>query len=569
MNHHREHKDRVAEVTEIANGNWYVVWPDLSQVPEAPTVANIIELGVNHWAAIGGAVLPSIRVPVHSKDRSQGKRGARKRERRLRELWEKSNASELAALLWGDYAGAGVAIAGAWVNFDEPDTAKRNPYIIRYDPRHTYTIRDDNGNVKEMLVARRISKGELSVRLPEEHRHLFDDSGKEDVEEWFWYQPDEFIHALVDVSKDGKDKDRHLILTRAPNELGFIPVWETVRPTFDGQRRGIFDQTLHIMRTMQRLMLLTVYATEESVYPAMLEFDTMNPEQYGPAATIHARSPDAKLEPIQTKSQFDVKDLIARLGEEAHDAAVFPRQLQGDPGASIVSARGINASMGGLDARLALAHKQFEVLFGKVSSFMLAMDEIYCAGEKTIMGDHRDDRQAEQYNPERDVAGAWEVQCTYGIASGTDPANIETRIEMHVGSGLISKETGRAQLPFLEDPDAEPIKLLREQMQDVLVASVMGSGDPVIAAKALKILNTDIEDYNELLEKLVDEILREPPMPAEGEGAIPGNELGALDVAQGAESLARGGIPGNAEQAPSAGLPPLGQLLGQDARMVV
>src|SRR5690606_20622141 len=238
VNHHREHKDRVAEVTEVANGNWYVVWPDLSQVPEAPTVANIIELGVNHWAAIGGAVLPSIRVPVHSKDRSQGKRGARKRERRLRELWEKSNASELAALLWGDYAGAGVAIAGAWVNFDEPDTAKRNPYIIRYDPRHTYTIRDDNGNVKEMLVARRISKGELSVRLPEEHRHLFDDSGKEDVEEWFWYQPDEFIHALVDVSKDGKDKDRHLILTRAPNELGFIPVWETVRPTFDGQRRG-------------------------------------------------------------------------------------------------------------------------------------------------------------------------------------------------------------------------------------------------------------------------------------------------------------------------------------------
>lgn len=47
--------------------------------------------------------------------------------------------------------------------------------------------------------------------------------------------------------------------------------------------------------------------------------------------------------------------------------------------------------MGALDARLALGHKQFEVLFGKVSGFLLAMDEVYCSGDKTIMGDYRDD----------------------------------------------------------------------------------------------------------------------------------------------------------------------------------
>lgn len=164
---HQRHKERVEEATEVANGNWYAVWPDLSQVPEAPTVANIVEMGINHWAAIGGAILPSIRVPIHTEGgRSQAKRGARKRERRLRELWEASNASELSALLWGDYAGTGSAIAGAWVNFDEPDPAKRNPYILRFDPRHTYPVKDDNGNIKELLVARRITKGELFQILP-------------------------------------------------------------------------------------------------------------------------------------------------------------------------------------------------------------------------------------------------------------------------------------------------------------------------------------------------------------------------------------------------------------------
>src|SRR5690606_33947321 len=129
---------------------------------------------------------------------------------------------------------------------------------------------------------------------------------------------------------------------------------------------------------------------------------------------------------------------------------------------------------------------------------------------------------------------------------------------------LISRETGRAQLPFLEDPDAEPIRLLREQMQMVLVQSIVGVGDLTLAAKALKILSSDIDDYDELLMELVDEILAQPPAAPEGAGGAPGelgNMPGAAEVAQGAESLARGGIPGNAEQA----LPPLGQLLGQDA----
>lgn len=569
VNQHRDHKERVEQVTEVANGNWYTVWPDLSRVPEAPSVANLIELGVNHWTAIGGAVLPSVRVPIHTEgERSQARRGARKRERRIRELWDTSNASELSAMLWGDYAGAGNAIAGVWADFSEPDPAKRNPYIMRFDPRHTYPIKDDNGNIAELLVARRISKEELKQILPENQVGIFEDCGKEDVEEWFWYDRNEFMHAVVDATKEGREKNRYAILSRAENKLGFVPAWEAVRPSFDGQRRGIFDQTLHILRTMHRLMLMTVYSTEEHAFPAMLEYDTVNADQFGPGVIVHARGPEAKLERVAPTSHFDVKDLIARLGEEANNAAVFPRQLQGDPGASIVSARGINASMGALDARLALGHKQFEVLFGKVSGFLLAFDETYCKGKKTIMGDFRDERPAEEFDPERDINGAWSARATYGIAAGSDPANIEMRINMNISNGLLSLETGRSQLPFLEDPDAEPIKILREQMQATLVQAIQGMGDPRLAAKALKILNNEREDYAAVLEELVEEILEMPDPNAEPGPALGGNSPGPADVVQGAESLARGGIPGSAEQAPAPALPALGQLLGQDSRQV-
>jgi hypothetical protein len=564
---HTEHKERVKTVTNIVNGEWYVEWPDLSQTPEAPTVANLVEMGINHWAAVGGAVLPSIHIPVNvASDRSQARRGARKRERRVRELWEKSNVSELAALLWGDYAGSGCALLGAWADFSTPE-AERNPYLVRFDPRHTYPLRDDLGNITELLVARNISKEELATMLSAEEAAMFKDTNDEEVEEWFWYTADSFQHVIADISKDARSVNRCVILVDEPNELGFVPVAECVRPSFDGQRRGVFDQTVHLLRTMHRFMSMTLYSTMEHSFPAVLEFDVVNPGDFGPGATMHARSAEARLERIQPAAHFDVKDLIARLGEEARQQATWPQQLHGEPGGTIVSARGVNASMGALDARLALAHKQMERLFGAASGFLLAVDEIYCSGEKTITGDRRDTRKAEAFNPERDIAGAWEVGCTYGIGSGSDPSNIEVRLNMHLASGLISRTTARHQLPFLDDPDAEDILITRELAQQALLTGVLamaGQGQMEPALKLLQLLHKDDVDFETVLEQMVEFMSQPPPQEAAAPG-MPGMEGGALGALQGAESLARGGVPGEAPQAPPStgmGLPPLGEMLG-------
>lgn len=565
VNLHEEHKKRVATVTNVANGDWYTEWPDLSQTPEAPTVANQVELGIAHWSAIGGAILPTIKVPMNkAADRRTEKPAARKRQRRLKQLWDAGNMSELAALWWGDYAGAGSAIMGSWVNFEEPDPAKRDPYPMRFDPRHTYPLKDERGNITELLVARKITKAEVAAMHPE-WADIFKHSDEDQIEEWFWYTKDRVTYQIVDVSKGGRKHNRNLTLVDKEWDLGFVPVWEVTLPSFDGQRRGLFDQALHILRTIQRLMLMTIMSTEEHAFPAIGSYDVVNPEDMGPGADIRYRSPEARMERLGPESHFDVKDTIARLGEEAAKQAVYPQQLTGDPGASIVSSRGIKASMGALDARLAVAHKQFEVGFGKLSGFMLAMDEKFCYGTKTIVGDWLDQADAEEYDPERDVDGFWQVMCTYGIGAGSDPANVEMRLNMNLASGMISEETGRHQLPYLDDPDAEPIKIFRQNMVKALeqgIIAMSAQGDPRMASKALRMLKSDNVDFETVLEDIVEEVLMASP---EGEGQTAG------DVAQGAESLARGGIPGNAEQGPpgaGVSLPPLGQILGQDARMV-
>lgn len=81
---------------------------------------------------------------------------------------------------------------------------------------------------------------------------------------------------------------------------------------------------MHILRTMQRLMMMTIYSTEENAFPAILEYDTVNADEFAPGVVIRARSSDAKLDRITPTSHFDVKDLIARLGEEASSSAIFP-----------------------------------------------------------------------------------------------------------------------------------------------------------------------------------------------------------------------------------------------------
>lgn len=259
---------------------------------------------------------------------------------------------------------------------------------------------------------------------------------------------------------------------------------------------------------------------------------------------------------------FDIKDLIARLEIGARTAGIYPPQLSGDPGASIVSARGIAASMGALDARLSLMHRQFEWGLARVDGMALQFDEVYCPGDKTIYGDAKDRKNPETFNPERDIAGAYEVVVSYGVGAGADPSNKYVQLQMHLGSRLISRKRARMELDFLEDPEDEELELARESALDAIVAGVLaqaGQGDPTSAIEFLRLLRDEKTTLDEKLEKLLE--------VAEGAGAIPGAAPpGGGDpfaAASAAESLTRGGGPG-AEGMAGFGLPALPDIMGQN-----
>jgi hypothetical protein len=568
---HQPWKDRIVAVTRIVNGEWYRVWPDLSREPSAPTVANTVEMAISHFGSIGGSILPSVRVPVpHTESGPEGARGAAKRERRIREIEDKSNINNLLALWFADYSGGGANAAFVWADFTL-DPVDRVPVIHRIDPRHYYPITDAQGNMLECLVARRVHAYETVSRYPALEGVVNIDEA--DLEEWFWFTKDRIRHVIADVSPNGRKHKIGLELLNIENDLGVVPVVELVRPSFDGERRGIHDQTIHIMRVQHHLMNLTIEKTEEDVYAPLMHYEAEDVETFGPGAQIRLRSPDGFVKKVPNESRFDVKDLIGRLEEQARFQSVFPIQLTGDPGASIASNRAIQGSQGALNARLALAHKQFEWFMEKVSSLTLRFDEVYCDGNKTIYGSQHDRKKPETYNPGRDVAGNYEVTRSYGIGAGSDPVNRETRLQMALAAELISKSTARDETDYIPDGLFEEKKIAAETMVAAVnmgLVAQAGQGDVMSALMYFKLLNDPDLTMEEVLITFFEEQQKAAAEAAQAAqqgpagGAVP---PGPGDIAAGAESLARGGIPGQAEGALPAGaaLPAAPPIMGPGA----
>lgn len=567
---HQEWKDRIQAITRIVNGEWFRVWPDLTREASAPTVANTIEMAISHMASIGGSQVPSVKVPVaHKNQGPEGARGASKRERRVREIEKQSNINNLLSLWFGDYAGGGAAAAFVWADFTKPES-ERDPIIHRIDPRHYYPVVDAQGNVLECLIARKVHGYETVRRYPKLESMINIDNA--DLEEWFWFTPDRIRHIIADVSPAGRKKRSGMIIADEENKLGKVPIIEVVRPSFDGERRGIHDQTVHILRVQHHLMNLTIEKTEEDTYSPILYYEAEDVETFGAGAQIRLRTPDSRVERVPTDGKFDIKDLIARLEEQARFQSVFPVQLTGDPGASIASNRAIQGSQGALNARLALAHKQFEWFLGKVSAMVLCFDEMYCDGDKTIYGAMDDRKAPESFRPTRDIAGAYEVKRSYGLGAGSDPVNKETRLQMNLAARLISKEEAREHLD-LEDAILEEKRINKEDMITAVaqgIAMQSAQGDIDSALVYFELLNDPNLTMEEVLIKFHKERQKMAQEAAAAQQAEAGGTVsppGPGDIAAGAESLARGGIPGSAEGAlpAGAGLPAMPPIMGNEA----
>jgi len=149
--------------------------------------------------------------------------------------------------------------------------------------------------------------------------------------------------------------------------------------------------------------------------------------------------------------------------------------------------------------------------------------------------------------------------------------NRETRLLMVKEAGLISRATARGELDFLDDEAGEEKKNSKEAMIDAVNGGIIaqaGQGDVKSALLYFKLLNDPNLTMEEVLEKFHEE---QEKMAQEAAAAASNAQGGQVTPQAGqagvaAESLARGGIPGNAEGLPAgAALPGQPPILSPDA----
>jgi hypothetical protein len=158
--------------------------------------------------------------------------------------------------------------------------------------------------------------------------------------------------------------------------------------------------------------------------------------------------------------------------------------------------------------------------------------------------------------PDKDIAGDYSVDITYGLMAGLNPNQALVFGLQARGDQLISRDFLRRQMPWEINVTQEEQKIEIEKLRDSLVAAISGY------AQAIPSLATQGQDPGEILSRIatviagrqkgqpIEQVIAEaftPQAPPSAEAAAPGMEQP---------------VPGSAGEAPSGGASGLSAITG-------
>lgn len=544
ISHWREHKERIRDVTNMAKGDWHLVFPDGQSQVEKPKVPNVIQLKLNDASGLASTVQGSIRCdPASGNERAKPK--AEKRER-ICEYYRRCNNSHLmSARFFQD-----LMIAGVNYRVVLPDFSKREPWIRRIDPRWAYpdTLYSPDREIRNFLVSYQESRSALAAEHQGIDKPRQGESDLVDVLEW--YDGSEFLR--VAAIPDGRSK-RGVVLARMENLLSRVPVVISSYPSFDGEFRGIFDQVIGVLEAENRILNLLLDATADMVSSPIIEYDIENPEDYGTGAILHAKSEKARWQRGQPEGPSGA--LFAILNEargSSRIGAVYPEARQGEVQQAIASAAFVSAITGNLSTEIAHFQRLEGDAMANALSLALEIDEKYLDdGElKYITGSANAKRFSESYRPSVDIRGDYQVRVEYGGAAGGDQQAHIIRLVQQYINGLIDEETVMEALPDVKDVQETRKRIVKDQILKAGLAFVAAkAADPngpdfAPAAALIEALDKGDETVFTVLARFRDIQNPTPPQQA---------TTGAEAFTQ-ASSLSRGGI------SPQTNVPGVGSL---------
>lgn len=459
----------------------------------------------------------------------------------------------------------------------EPDFKAGAPRICFDNPKGAYAQRDRWGKVVVYFRVFRKKARELAALYPDLRDRIYgrdfmnrDGCGDDALLEVVKYK-DARVQMLFMPER------KNLVLMSADNPFGKVAVAIATKPSFDDQDRGQFDDVIYPQLAKQRMAMLALEATNQTVRAPLAVPTDVQKISFGDNAVIRTNNPrdivrvgqDAPVAAFQQQELLD---------QEVMRGTRTPASATGDVHASIITGQGVNALNGGYDIQIATGQAVIGHALEEAISLCFEMDEkFWPEAKKTISGVINGTPFQESYTPGKDIHGDYRVSVTYGFASGMNPNQALVFLLQLRGDQLVPRDFVQRQLPMDIDVTALQAQIDNEQVTDALKQGVFGmlSSVGILAQQGMdptQILRNAanivaLREKGVSMDQAILQTFEAPPAPSQAggqsaPGAAPGGQEGpgALQGQNPGTGSPFGVAAGQAQMGPG-GRPPLQQLL--------
>lgn len=468
MNRHRERDQRWDDVRALRRGELDNNFPDLvSDAFPQPIVANVVDTTARDLAEML-APLPSFSCTSVSM-RSDAER--KRADVRTKIVNNYTNSSRLdRQMLYGadQYFTYAMCIFSV-----EPDYDSKMPRVIIEDAVGAYPEWDRMDRLLT-LTKRWWCEADILANLYPEHADAISTNAR---------QVSGANETRVELIRFSDAKGTSLVLSGkyprvldyVPNRLSRLPFVIARRPWLDKHaNKGQFDDVIWIQLARNILAQLQLEAVEKSVQAPLAVPADVQEVNYGPDAIMRSQTPE-KIKRVgleMTNMSFVEGNSLL---DELRQGTRYPAARVGESDASVITGRGVQALLGGLESQIRAGQTVFREAFIDVLSMCLEMDEtLWPNVEKRIKGDQDGMPYDIRYTPSKDIAGNNSVDAEYGFAAGMDPNRAVVMLLQLRAEGLFSRDYFQRQLPFPINISEENSKINVENTRDALLQSVYG-----------------------------------------------------------------------------------------------
>ena len=457
---HQEHKREIQDFDQAYDGDLTSLFPDETSLPNVPLVENRLKNATHDIARLASE---SWGTPIFMKEK-ESKEGDKKRQVRgviAQTIWQQMGGRRLERKFYMDTIVAGYMSAAVYYN-----EKSEYPQVLRLNPRSCYPDYR-NGKLQTMLYVETLKEREVGFLFPEYGLDTSADNNKQILLVTL-YTDTEVTTALCQTKRGSSAAKNAVVVNRWEHGLGCVPVAFTALDTADDTYHGLFHQLRGPLMARNKSARLMLDYLESMAHAPFESKNVLNADEEPGPETIYQHDPDAeqsfirRVQPAQQSGM--VPYFMQYMDQQEMAEAIQPPSRIGQVRQSQASGTFVEGTQGTLSSVVLELQEAMSDFRYQINCLAFAIDSKYLNHEKPLV---RAIGAKHTYTPKEDMGDFHYHTVQYGAGAGVSRSEAANRVQLDMGAGLISKETARAQVSYIDDATVEQDRIDRENLANV------------------------------------------------------------------------------------------------------